>query len=76
MANTVTNGIVGRRIVAVRSMTPAELVDEGWPHEARVPAIVLDDGTVLYASRDDEGNGPGAIFGTSADGGFYVTAPR
>jgi hypothetical protein len=41
MANTVTNGIVGCRIVAVRSMTPAELADEGWPHDARVPAIVL-----------------------------------
>ena len=75
MANTVTNGIVGCRIVAVRSMTPAELADEGWPHDARVPAIVLENGAVLYASRDSEGNGPGAIFGTSADGGFYVTAP-
>lgn len=75
MANTVTEGIVGRRIVAVRSMTPAELADEGWPHDARAPAMVLDDGSVLYASRDYEGNGPGAIFGTSAGGSFYVTAP-
>lgn len=74
MANTVTNGIVGCRIVAVRPMTPAELAHEGWPQDARAPAIVLVDGAVLYASRDDEGNGPGAIFGTSADGSFYVTA--
>ena len=75
MANTVTNGIVGRRIVAVRSMTAAELAEEGWPHDVRVPAIVLDDGAVLYASRDDDGNGHGAIFGRSGGDGFYVTAP-
>lgn len=75
MANPITNGIVGRRIVAVRLMTPAELAHEGWPQDARAPAMVLNDGSVLYASRDYEGNGPGALFGTSAGSSFYVTAP-
>ena len=67
---------VGRRIVAIRAMTLDELSAEDWPDDAKVPALVLDDGTVLYASRDHEGNGPGALFGTSGEGGFFVNLPR
>ncbi|MGE0252951.1 MAG: hypothetical protein AB7N54_00020 [Alphaproteobacteria bacterium] len=68
--------IVGRRIVAIRAMTPAELDAEGWPNEAKVPALVLDDGTALYPSCDYEGNGPGALFGSSGKEGFFVSLPR
>jgi hypothetical protein len=69
--------IVGRRIVGLRSMSTAELAAEGWPPHQSVPAIILDDGTVLYPSRDEEGNGPGAVFGMSSRGqGFQVLAPR
>lgn len=77
--NTSASGIeiVGRRIVGFRSMNNAELAAEGWPPHESVPAIILDDGTVLYPSRDDEGNGPGAVFGMSSHGqGFRVLAPR
>jgi hypothetical protein len=30
--------------------------------------LVLDDCTLLYPSCDDEGNGPGAIFGFNTEG--------
>jgi len=31
-------------------------------------ALVLENGTVLYPSRDEEGNGPGAMFGRTKAG--------
>lgn len=66
-----TDAIVGRRIVEVRPMTRAEMEAEGWGFSAYhgpPVALVLDDGTRLYPSRDDEGNGPGALFGVTPDG--------
>lgn len=36
--------------------------------------IELDDGTLLFPSQDEEGNGPGAIFGNTKGEGFYVFA--
>ncbi len=57
--------ITGATVVRVREMTRKELEGEGWAedrHGART-AIVFSDGSVVYASRDDEGNGPGALFG-------------
>ena len=68
--------VVGRRIVAVRAMTKDELEAEGWLPDEAVPVLVLDDGSVLFPSRDEEGNGPGALFGATADRkGFRVLAP-
>lgn len=66
-------GLVGRRIVDMRPMTRAEAAAEGWDlgrlHGAPT-VLVLDDGTLVYPSRDPEGNGPGALFG--AQGGQQV----
>jgi hypothetical protein len=42
------------------------------PGEATV--LVLDDGTILYPSRDDEGNGPGALFGADRDGELFTVS--
>lgn len=56
----------GRKIVEVRPMTAKEVAREGWDSPATV--LVLDDGSLLYASRDEEGNGSGALFGITADG--------
>lgn len=65
--------VVGRTIVEVRPMTDAELQEEGWEDWNEVPAaLVLDDGTVLYPSRDTEGNGPGALFGIKGEQGFLL----
>lgn len=52
--------LVGRTIAKVVYMEPENLNTIGWD---RAPVmIVLDDGTTLYPSMDDEGNGPGALF--------------
>jgi hypothetical protein len=67
--------LVGRKIVQVRAMTRAELSAHDWqvyPHHAEPVVIVLDDGTRLFPSRDEEGNGPGVIFGLDAGGSFAL----
>ncbi len=56
--------LVGRTIVDVRPMTAAELGAENWTSGRHRPPVVLvlDDGTKVYPSRDEEGNGPGCLF--------------
>jgi hypothetical protein len=65
---------VGLTIVGVRPMTPAELSHEAWEESRYNPAfaIVLSDNSVIYASRDYEGNGPGALFGQDEHGSTFV----
>lgn len=50
----------GRTIANVLYMEDENLGTLGWDRAPVV--IVLDDGTSLYPSQDDEGNGPGALF--------------
>lgn len=72
-------GVVGRTITRVRLMTKAEVEKEGWTIGRYDDPIVieLDDGAVLYASQDDEGNGPGVMFGTSKTGTpFRLLVPK
>ena len=58
------NEITGATIKKVRKMTKAEMTVEGWdPLLAPPPVLVLSNGVKIYPSQDDEGNGPGAIFG-------------
>lgn len=59
--------IQGLTIKSVRHLTPEEMEEEGWEHytHKQVICIELSDGTLLYPSRDAEGNGPGEIFGQS-----------
>ncbi len=65
--------LVGRTVVAVRPMTEEELEAEGWGNYLLPPpAIVFDDATIVYPSRDDEGNGPGVLFGIDNDGAFRL----
>lgn len=61
------DNLVGRKIVAVRELTKKEMKREFWDEDS-CTALVLDDGTLLYPSRDPEGNGAGALFGRSAKG--------
>ena len=66
---------VGKRIVEVRSMTSEELQGEFWDadyHAESVPVLVLDDGTLIYPSRDAEGNGPGELFGRDGESSFMI----
>ena len=63
---------VGRKIVAVRHMTKAELEAEGWDTNHQVPLLELDNGDKLYPSCDEEGNGPGELFVTDKNGKAFM----
>ena len=52
--------LLGRKIVRVRYVTEQEMRDLYW-HQSGV-VMELDNGTLVYPSQDDEGNGPGALF--------------
>ena len=54
--------LIGRRVAAVRYMTANEIEKYGWTQATAV--ITFDDGTEIFASRDDEGNGAGALITT------------
>ena len=51
---------VGKKIVAVRYMSSEECNDMGW--DSAPICLLLDDGTYIFPSRDDEGNDGGALF--------------
>ena len=59
-AEALGTAIIGRRVTAVRYMTEEEMEQYGWTQSAAV--ITFDNGTEIFASRDDEGNGAGALF--------------
>lgn len=69
-----TETVIGKRIIAVRNMTEEEAADEGWTfgRHGAPTVIVLDDGTRVYASRDPEGNGPGALFGADGESNKFA----
>jgi hypothetical protein len=52
--------LVGRTVVGVRYMLPAEAARLGWSYR---PAVLeFDDGTVVYAACDEEANDAGVLF--------------
>ncbi len=55
--------VVGQRIVQVRKMTGEEVDRYMWYPRGSLTAIVLENGVILYPSEDEEGNGPGELFG-------------
>ena len=57
--------IEGATIVQIRSMTDEEYNREHWDNSPHNPVYVLelDNGCQIFASRDYEGNGGGALFG-------------
>lgn len=57
-----TDVLVNRTIVSVRYLTEQERADLGF--HFRCIVLVLDDGTLVYPSRDDEGNDAGTLFTT------------
>jgi hypothetical protein len=69
---------VGLKIVKIRQMTAEEIEREGWEDCAYEPITVieLEDGTLLYASRDAEGNGPGELFGQKKDEPCFILEVR
>ena len=79
MARDKTDPLVGRIVRVVRPMTDGELAAQAWSMWG-VPGttptcIEFDDGTVLFPSRDPEGNGPGVLFGVAPSGkGFSLVS--
>lgn len=68
--------LIGARIVDVVNLSKEIIGKEGWgdsPYSAI--GIVLDNGAVIYASQDEEGNGPGAIFVYGKDKETYFILP-
>ena len=61
------DAIVGKTVKEVRKMTPAESKKEGWAGISTT-VVEFEDGTKIYASRDPEGSGPGALFGVNSAG--------
>lgn len=51
--------LVGKTIVEARYLTPQEAEAMGWDESGVV--LFLNDKTQILVSRDDEGNGPGAL---------------
>jgi hypothetical protein len=61
--------LYGKKIKAIVNMP--ELAKEfGWDHTPTV--IVLDDGTLLFASRDEEGNDSGELYFKQKDGNIFM----
>lgn len=55
--------IIGQTIKSFRRMTQAELDAEGWDDYHKTAFVLeLGNGLKVYASQDDEGNGPGTLF--------------
>jgi len=61
---------IGQTITGVRLLTDEETAREGW--RASTEALVLDDGTLLYASQDPEGNDAGTLFGWHGTGAATI----
>ena len=57
--------LVGRKIVAVNYLQESDAKELGW--YSRPILLELDDGTMVFPSKDDEGNDGGALFGVTKD---------
>jgi len=62
--------LLHRRIVEVRYLTADECQRLMWDRTS--VALVLDDGTTVYAARDAEGNDAGSLHGVSGSGEAFV----
>lgn len=65
--------LIGKRIVAVRLMTPEEAEWLFWPTDDLPLVFVLDDGSILFPSVDEEGNGPGTFMAIQDQQLFTLT---
>ena len=70
-----TNAWEGKVVRKVRYLSKDELAREGWDQRQKVAAFEFTDDSLLYASCDPEGNGPGALFGVSSQGQTVWVSP-
>ena len=71
--NMVKDRLEGKCIKEVRYLNDEEMDDLGWDDKCLV--IILNDGNWFFPSRDDEGNGAGALF-TSWEDLFTIPVIR
>lgn len=64
-SDKVAKALVGKTIVKVDYITNLDAKAMGW--HGRSIALILNDGSVLFPSADDEGNEAGALFTTIPD---------
>lgn len=65
--------IIGKKIINIRPMTRLEIEEQYWQHDSESAfAVVLENGVVLFPSRDYEGNGPGVLFGYDGTNHFAI----
>ena len=67
--------VIGRKIVDVISLNKKVIEKEGWDNSPyNSVCLVLDDGSIIYPSQDEEGNGLGCFFamGKEMDTAFYI----
>jgi uroporphyrinogen-III synthase len=64
--------LIGKKIVSISPMTKAAVEAMGWYCRTMPSKIELDDGTMIIAMRDEEGNGPGVIYVMGANGDLLV----
>jgi hypothetical protein len=57
--DTANSVLLNRKIVNVRYLTDDEMDAFGWRYKCIV--LTLDDNTLVFPSRDDEGNDAGAL---------------
>jgi hypothetical protein len=62
--------LLNRTIVEVRYLTDEEQDALGWYSKSVI--LKLDDGTLIYPSKDDEGNDAGALFYQKEESDDYV----
>ena len=61
--------LAGKTIERVGWMSKNDAEKMGWNHQP--PVITFTDGTILFPSRDDEGNDAGSIFGAGPNNENY-----
>jgi len=69
----------GLTITGVRYLTRGECEEAGWAYTMDTfdvaVALTLSDGSMIFASQDYEGNGPGALFGRMRTGEQFILSP-
>lgn len=66
----------GKVVKSVSYVPKDELEKVGWSRDKdKVTRVEFNDGSYIYASCDEEANGPGCMFGVTTDGeGCYIFA--
>ena len=64
--------LVGATVKKIRPMTKKELEGQFWDADRPTTVVEFTNGVKIFASRDDEGNGAGCMFGEFKKQGFYV----